>query len=88
MITYNLILDGVPERMHPKSFRSAFEINTNVWASREPRFMPYLEVREFPAVGALQQWQYAMVLSHHRAIYLCCCCMVCVDRRNAVAESC
>jgi hypothetical protein len=44
MASYNLILDGVPERLHPKSFRSTFEINTNVWASREPRFMPYLEV--------------------------------------------
>ncbi|KAF6258050.1 hypothetical protein COO60DRAFT_1701519 [Scenedesmus sp. NREL 46B-D3] len=49
MASYNLILDGVPERIHPKSFRSAFEINTNVWASREARFMPYLEG---PAIGA------------------------------------
>uniref|UniRef100_A0A383VNT6 Methyltransferase FkbM domain-containing protein n=1 Tax=Tetradesmus obliquus TaxID=3088 RepID=A0A383VNT6_TETOB len=49
MTSHNLILDGVPERLHPKSFRSAFEINTNVWASREPRFTPYLEG---PAVGA------------------------------------
>jgi hypothetical protein len=44
MSSYNLILDGVPERIHPKSFRSSFEVNTNVWASREPRFTPYLEV--------------------------------------------
>jgi hypothetical protein len=29
-----------------ESCRSTFEVNTNVWASREPRFIPYLEVCE------------------------------------------
>jgi hypothetical protein len=53
MSSYNLILDGVPERIHPKSFRSTFEVNTNVWASREPRFIPYLEV------GETSRWQVA-----------------------------
>jgi hypothetical protein len=28
---------GIPERLHPKSFHSAFGHNTNVWASRESK---------------------------------------------------
>ncbi|KAF8057631.1 branched-chain-amino-acid aminotransferase-like protein 1 [Scenedesmus sp. PABB004] len=33
---------GVPERLHPKSFHAMFSHNTNVWASREPQFMAAL----------------------------------------------
>ena len=43
MQSLRLINDGIPERCHPKSFRSIIAINTNIWASRDPAFKPYLQ---------------------------------------------
>jgi hypothetical protein len=45
-----LIVDGIPERFHPKSFRSVINFNTNVWATRLPRFAPHVRG---PPVGVL-----------------------------------
>ncbi|KAI8471235.1 MAG: hypothetical protein J3K34DRAFT_458460 [Monoraphidium minutum] len=50
MVTLGLIVDGIPERLHPKSFRATISFNTNIWASRAPRFKPYLSG---PPVGVL-----------------------------------
>lgn len=50
MVNLALVVDGMPERFHPKSFRSVISFNTNVWASRLPRFVPYLRG---PPVGVL-----------------------------------
>jgi hypothetical protein len=44
MLSYGLISEGIPERMHPKSFRSTFETHTHVWATRQPRYTPYVKV--------------------------------------------
>jgi hypothetical protein len=46
MSSLKLLGEGVPERLHPKSFRSSFETNTNIWASRQPELWPYLQVRQ------------------------------------------
>jgi hypothetical protein len=37
MVQLGLDNQGIPERLHPKSFHSAFGHNTNVWASRESK---------------------------------------------------
>jgi hypothetical protein len=50
MANLGLVVDGMPERFHPKSFRSVININTNVWASRLPAFLPHLKG---PGVGIL-----------------------------------
>ncbi|GBG00148.1 hypothetical protein Rsub_12839 [Raphidocelis subcapitata] len=42
MVNLALLVDGMPERFHPKSFRSVINFNTNVWASRLERFLPHL----------------------------------------------
>jgi hypothetical protein len=42
MVNLALLVDGMPERFHPKSFRSVINFNTNVWASRLPKFLPHL----------------------------------------------
>jgi len=44
MLSYGLISEGIPERLHPKSFRSTFELNTHVWATRQQRYTPYVKV--------------------------------------------
>lgn len=44
MLSYGLISEGIPERMHPKSFRSTFETHTHVWATRQERYTPYVKV--------------------------------------------
>lgn len=44
MLSYGLISESIPERLHPKSFRSTFEINTHVWATRQQRYVPYVKV--------------------------------------------
>lgn len=44
MLSYGLIGEGVPERLHPKSFRSTFEVFTHVWATRQARYKPYVKV--------------------------------------------
>jgi len=49
-----LLIDGIPERFHPKSFRSIINFNTNVWASRLPKFTPHLRG---PAVGVFPAHQ-------------------------------
>lgn len=45
MLSYGLISEGIPERLHPKSFRSTFEVNTHVWATKQQRYVPYVKVR-------------------------------------------
>jgi hypothetical protein len=45
MLSYGLISEGIPERLHPKSFRSTFEVNTHVWATKQQRYVPYVRVR-------------------------------------------
>jgi len=66
MLSLHLINDGIPERCHPKSFRSVIAINTNIWASRDPAFKPYLQgppVGVFPSKRKLSdswfvpEWQ-------------------------------
>lgn len=42
MIRSALIVDGMPERFHPKSFRSVISFNTNIWASRNARLARHL----------------------------------------------
>lgn len=37
MIELHLDNQGVPERLHPKSFHSMFMHNTMVWASKDPK---------------------------------------------------
>lgn len=43
MAAYQLLGQGVPERLHPKSLRATFEVATSIWASRQPRFVPHLQ---------------------------------------------
>eukprot|EP00775_Hariotina_reticulata_P012528 gene12528-12661_t len=43
MVSFKLIGEGVPERLHPKSFRSSFEVNTNIWATLQPEYRPYVQ---------------------------------------------
>jgi hypothetical protein len=50
MLQQGLIVDGMPERFHPKSFRGVISFNTNVWASRLARLTPHLRG---PPVGML-----------------------------------
>jgi hypothetical protein len=52
MSQMNLVVDGIPERWHPKSFRSVINFNTNLWASRDPKHIATLKgppVGVFPA---------------------------------------
>ena len=42
MIDLRMHNQGVPERLHPKSFHSMFNHNTNVWASRDAKVMSSL----------------------------------------------
>jgi hypothetical protein len=49
-VSQRLVIDGIPERYHPKSFRSVINFNTNVWATRLARFAPHLQG---PTVGVL-----------------------------------
>lgn len=62
MLDLQLIGNQVPERLHPKSFRSSFEGTTHIWASRDPRFAPYLQVDMQQAVSIIIL-EFAVVLS-------------------------
>jgi hypothetical protein len=44
MLSYGLVSQGIPERMHPKSFRGTFEASTHVWATQQPRLVPHTRV--------------------------------------------
>jgi hypothetical protein len=59
MLSYGLISEGIPERLHPKSFRSTFEVNTHVWATKQQRYVPYVKVRCQRLVGvpSLLTWE-------------------------------
>lgn len=50
MSNHALIVDGMPERFHPKSFRAVININTNVWATRDAALARHLRG---PPVGII-----------------------------------
>lgn len=45
---------GIPERLHPKSFRAVFGFNTNIWATRDPQFVRFVQG---PPVGVIDPLQ-------------------------------
>lgn len=51
--------EGVPERFHPKSFRSVFGFNTNLWATIDPLLrhnVQGLPVGVFPMERPMTEW--------------------------------
>lgn len=71
MMSLQLIGDGLPERLHPKSFRSSFEVDTNIWASRDARFIPYLQVSghsKAVSSSASSTWEGCLILLGPRSL--------------------
>jgi hypothetical protein len=62
MIELHLDNQGIPERLHPKSYHAMFSHNTNVWASRQHQVGNNKPLQPSPAAAAAAIFATAVLL--------------------------